>query len=161
MFEDTTDKDKEQLMEVREIDRLSVLNRIEDMKDVYEQVDQFTPAPRMLADLKSLLKDAELLADMTIDRECIKVTEFWPFNSENYPQLQTTLPAAIRHVFLHIMKDAGRMATAVEPADHGKPVDYTLLRRCTRNALVDALRLCSLMEMEPSKLLQDYFTENL
>jgi len=159
MFEDTTDKDKNQLREVRAMDRLSVLNRIEDMKDVYDHVDRFDPAPRMLADLKAVLKDAELLADMTIDRTSIKVSELWPFNDRNYPQLQTTLPAAIRHVVLHVTKDAGRMAGAVEPEDHGKTVDYRQLIRSSRNMLVNALRLCSLLEVKPTDLLEDYYME--
>lgn len=159
MFQDTTDRDKDRVREVLEIDRLSVRNRIEEIREVYDLVDKFDPAPRMLKDLKALLKDAELLADMTIDRERERVAELWPFSYENYPQLHSTLPAAIAHVLLHVSKDAGRLATGVEPADHGKSVDYALIRRSTRNMLVNALRLCSLLEVQPSDLLADYYRE--
>lgn len=120
MFEDTTDRDKRQLSEVREIDKMGT---------------------------------------KYIDNAKRRVAEYWPFNRDNYPQLQSTRPAAIRHVILHFNKDVGRMATAIEPADHGKMVDYTLLRRSTRNALVNALRLCDLLEVEPSQLLADYYAE--
>jgi hypothetical protein len=97
---------------------------------------------------------------VNISTWAIKIAECWRFTQQNYPRLSGLQIAYIRHIVLHQTKDVGRMATAVEPIDHGGEIDATLLRRSTRNSLVNALRLCELVGWDPLDLLREYVREN-
>lgn len=100
----------------------------------------------------------------TIDEWAQEVERLWPFKVAAYPGFET-IPlayrrdAAIRHVLLHCAKDTGRLAAAVERPDHGEVLDEALLHRPARNLLVNALRLCRLLGLRPSALLDDYSRE--
>lgn len=99
-----------------------------------------------------------------IDGEVDRIAGAWPFDVVHYPGLETVPPrdrlaASLRHILLHLVKDAGRMAAAIEREDHGELVDLELLRRPVRNALVNALRLCQLLGLRPSELLAEYLAE--
>lgn len=97
---------------------------------------------------------------MEVNREMDRVAELWPFTRKNYPMLDlSSREEQARHIVLHQAKDAGRMAAAVEPYDHGRTTDEVLLRRSTRNTLVNALRLCDLYGWSPAALLVDYEQE--
>lgn len=53
----------------------------------------------------------------------------------------------------------GQLATAIEPRDHGRVIDDKLMRRATRNMLVNALRLCGALGYQAPDLLIDYTDE--
>lgn len=85
-----------------------------------------------------------------------RVVRLWPTDSANYPGLDGTRGAYIGHVILHMSKDTGKLAAAMEPVDHGKDEDGAALYRSARNMLVNSLRLIALLEVKPSQLLDEY-----
>lgn len=95
---------------------------------------------------------------MTISEWQTTIARIWPFTSKTYPFFTDDCDA-IRHVVLHQNKDAGRLAAAIEPVDHGHPPDRVLARRAVRNSLVNTLRLCDLLDLSAEDLLRDYENE--
>jgi hypothetical protein len=110
------------------------------------------------AALHSLAADGRTATALALDLLRDRVAEAWPFAESHYPALEG-FAAAVRHVVLHFAKDTGRLAAAIEREDHGEAFDRALMRRPARNALVNALRLCSLLGLHPAELLEDYHRE--
>ncbi len=97
---------------------------------------------------------------MTIDDWCQRIATLWPFTAATYQGMDVDYDTnCMRHVALHMAKDAGKAAAAIEPEDHGRPANALLLQRATRNQLVNALRLCNLLGVSPTALLNDYAHE--
>jgi hypothetical protein len=106
---------------------------------------------------------------MTLTEATDKVLAAWAFPSEAYAATMTR-EDFVRHIVLHCAKDAGKLASGVEPVDHWlgpghHSLDHWLgpgqcmLKRSTRNMLVNALRLCSALGFDPDALIHDYLQE--
>ena len=79
------------------------------------------------------------------------------FTNKEYPELKNTteeemLHFAIRHSALHFAKTAGRIATLSEDADHGGLIDMADLKKNTAKALINALRLAALINLNEAEM---------
>src|SRR5262245_13748358 len=97
--------------------------------------------------------------EVELEAARLRVESLWPCDPDNYPGLDDSQYGYVRHVALHMAKDAGRIAAGIEPIDHGRPWDGQALGRSTRNMLVNVLRMCSLLHLSPAELLADYERE--
>lgn len=102
---------------------------------------------------------------MTLQQAVTLICDVWPFNRKNYPGISDPIlghvyhDEAVRHVAMHCVKDAGKMMAALEPRDHGRPVDLMMLKRTTRNLLVNALRMADVLTVDPEELVREYLDE--
>ena len=84
------------------------------------------------------------------------IAESWKFNSKNYPELPSDIPQrqlfCLRHVALHQAKATANIVAAIEPMDHGEPLNRALLAKGIRNSIVNALMLAEQAGILPSEI---------
>src|SRR5581483_3462828 len=81
----------------------------------------------------------------------------WPFDEANYPPLagatdEQRLTFALAHVMIHQRKALGALATLVDRADHGQPLDIREVEPVVWKMLVNALRLAGLAGLSAERL---------
>lgn len=82
------------------------------------------------------------------------VQSSWPFTPPAYPELKgDSDPRAIVHAAMHLAKSSGKVVGAIEPIDHGKPVDRDALTEQLSYTLVNLLRIASLAGISSRELL--------
>lgn len=69
----------------------------------------------------------------------------WPFDESSYPALahlsiEDRQTFALKHVLTHLTKAVGRVASAVEPLDHGERLNKETIRIALRKVIVDAVQ---------------------
>ena len=85
------------------------------------------------------------------------VFEHWPFDYDNYPRMQKLSEEEkrafiIRHILMHQAKAVAKVTEAVEPFDHGAPLDHNKLQLSTRNFFINTLRLASAIGISSEEL---------
>ena len=77
------------------------------------------------------------------------VRKGWVFNKRTYPRIKknNATEFAIKHVSEHMAKTTGKIVAAIEPYDHGLPMDLDAIQRQTAYALINTLRMASLVGM--------------
>ncbi len=86
------------------------------------------------------------------------IKSHYPFVPEKYPKLEGLSDAerqvfAIRHLSQHFSKTSGKIAAAIEPADHGKEVNIEEIKTNLPKSLVNTLRLAELVGMDEKELI--------
>lgn len=85
------------------------------------------------------------------------VAAAWPFDETNYPPLEGAtdeqrLRFALTHVMTHQQKALGALATVVDRADHGQPLDLQAVEPVVWKMLVNALRLAGIVGLSAERL---------
>lgn len=93
----------------------------------------------------------------TLDELLALASAFFPYDQANYPDIDLSTPEkvkafAIRHGLAHLAKSTGKIAAAVESADHGTPLDERELRINIAKAFMTVLNLAKNLGMTGEKL---------
>src|SRR3989338_1574979 len=88
------------------------------------------------------------------------VGKTWEFDAKTYPELATLSGEerdrfVLNHVLLHLLKSMGKIATALEAAEHGKPFDQKMVQEVAWKLLVNALQVANISNMTPQQVAED------
>lgn len=87
------------------------------------------------------------------------ITQHYPFSSDVFPSLEGKTDEekfifAVRHVAMHFAKTAGKVVAVSEDADHTNKVDTEVLKDEIPKALINVLRLASLVNMTEKEIIE-------
>lgn len=95
---------------------------------------------------------------MTIHEAAHLLLSVYPFDAEHYPELAHADQAgidrfALRHIFLHLSKSLGKIATHLEALDHGDPGNVALLEEGMVKLQLNLLQLANRQKIDVQTLL--------
>jgi len=87
------------------------------------------------------------------------VKQNWQFDEEHYPGLPSDSDVkklfSLKHVLYHQQKAVGKMAEAIEPYDHGKELNVSLLKLAVRNSFINTVRMACVLGITPHGLAEE------
>jgi hypothetical protein len=97
-------------------------------------------------------------ASLTLDALMVLVSDLLPVERTTYPEvpvenLSDTVTFCLRHSALHFSKTAGKLASFVEDADHGRFASFQTLESIVAASLVNSLKLADEIGLSGSEII--------